>query len=251
MKLALFFLLSLAVHATAFLVPISLFGRTSDHAITVTILPLESATEPSGGSGSGRVAVRRVAPKTLSKTPFKAQPGQSTPTATPVAQEKNLGGNLSVVADEVETVIAGVLPVGIPSSTGQSFANSNGVGSNNFSEGIGAGNSNGSGNGEGSGTGQAGAILTQVRYRDTPQPHYPDSARREGKEGRVLLRVLVDEEGRTKAIEINKSSGHDMLDRAAAEAIKKWRFVPARAGTKPIETWVKVPIEFQLSNAQP
>jgi protein TonB len=63
--------------------------------------------------------------------------------------------------------------------------------------------------------------------------------------------VLVDEEGRTKAIEINKSSGHDMLDRAAAEAIKNWRFVPARAGTKPIETWVNVPIEFQLSNAKP
>lgn len=250
MKLALFFLLSLAVHATAFLVPISLFGRTSDHTITVTILPLESATEPSGGSGRGRVAVRRVAPKSLPKTPlFKAQPGQSTPTATVVAQEKNLGGNLAVVADKVETVIAEFLPVGIPGSTGQSFANS--AGGNSFAEGIGAGTGNGSGNGEGSGTGQAGATLTQARYRDTPQPHYPDIARREGKEGRVLLRVLVDEEGRTKAIEINKSSGHDMLDRAAAAAIKKWRFVPARAGTKPIETWVKVPIEFQLSSAQP
>lgn len=247
MKLALFFLLSLAVHATAFLVPISLFGRTSDHAITVTILPLESATEPRGGSGSGRVAVRRVAPKTLLKTPLKAPPGQSTPTAAPVAQEKNLGGNLSVVADNFETVIADFLPVGIPGSTGQSFASGNGAGGNSFAEGVGAG----TGNGEGSGTRQAEATLTQARYRDTPQPDYPDSARREGKEGRVILRVLVDEEGRTKAIEINKSSGHNMLDRAAAEAIKKWRFVPARAGTKPIETWVKVPIEFQLSNAQP
>jgi protein TonB len=90
-----------------------------------------------------------------------------------------------------------------------------------------------------------------ARARETPQPQAPDSARREGKEGRVLLRVLVDEDGRTKAIEVNQSSGHDMLDRAATEAIKKWRFVPARAGGKPIETWVKVPIEFQLSNAKP
>jgi len=251
MKLALFFLLSLAVHATAFLVPISLFGRTSDHAITVTLLPLESATEPSGGFGSGRVEVSRVAPKTLPRTPFKAQPGQSTPTATLVAQEKYLGENLSVVADHVETAIAEFLPVGIPGSTGQSFASGNGAGGNSFAEGIGAGTGIGSGNGEGSGTGQAGASLSQVRYRDTPQPSYPDSARREGKEGRVLLRVLVDEEGRTKAIEINRSSGHDTLDRAATEAIKKWRFVPARAGTKPIEAWVKVPIEFQLSNAKP
>ena len=67
----------------------------------------------------------------------------------------------------------------------------------------------------------------------------------------MLLRVLVDEKGRTKAIEVNQSSGHDLLDRAATEAIKKWRFVPAHAGTKPVETWVKVPIEFQLSNAEP
>jgi len=64
------------------------------------------------------------------------------------------------------------------------------------------------------------------------------------------LRVLVDAEGRTKAIEVNTSSGNDLLDRAATEAIKKWRFVPAHTGTKPIETWVKIPIEFQLSNAK-
>jgi protein TonB len=93
--------------------------------------------------------------------------------------------------------------------------------------------------------------LTQASYREIPRPHYPDSARREGKEGRVLLRVLIDEEGRTKAVEVNASSGHDMLDHAATEAIKKWRFVPARSGGKPVETWIKVPIDFQLSNAKP
>ena len=96
--------------------------------------------------------------------------------------------------------------------------------------------------------GQAGAPLIPARYRETPQPHYPDSARRDGKEGRVLLRVLVDDEGRTKAIEVNTSSGHEMLDQAAIAALRKWRFVPARASGNPIETWVKVPIEFHLSN---
>ena len=115
---------------------------------------------------------------------------------------------------------------------------------------TGSGSADGSGNGEGSGTAQAGAPLTQARYRETPQPRYPDSARRDGKEGRVLLRVLIDEEGRTKVIEVNTSSGHEMLDQAAIAALKKWRFVPARASGKPVETWVKVPIEFQLSNSQ-
>lgn len=251
MKLAVFFLLSLAVHAIALLVPFSLKGRASGHAITITILPLESAIEPSGGSGGGRAAVNRVAPKTFAKTSFEARAGQSTRTATPVAQEKNPGESPSVRADKDKTATAEVSTVGILSGTGESFASGNSAGGSNFGEGIGAGIGNGSGKGEGPGTGQAGATLTQARYRDTPQPHYPDRARREGKEGRVLLRVLVDEEGKTKAIEVNTSSGHDMLDRAATEAIKKWRFVPARAGSKSIETWVKVPIEFQLSNAKP
>jgi protein TonB len=70
--------------------------------------------------------------------------------------------------------------------------------------------------------------LTQPRYRETPKPNYPESARRKGREGTVLLRVLVNEEGRAKAIEINKSSGDDALDRAAREAIQGWRFIPAR-----------------------
>lgn len=249
MKLALFFLLSLAVHAAAFLFPISLDGQASEQAITVTILPLDSATDTGGDPGRGRGAAHRAASKPAVKTPVRERPGDPPRTATLVGQETSSVENLAVVADRAVTAITEVSTIGIPSGSGGSSAGGNG-GNNSGLEAIGAGNGNGIGKGEGSGTGQAGATVTQVRYRDTPQPHYPDSARREGKEGRVLLRVLVDAEGRTKAIEVNTSSGSDMLDRAATEAIKKWRFVPARAGTKPIETWVKVPIEFQLSNAK-
>lgn len=252
MKLALFFLLSFAVHATALLVPISLNGRATDQPITVTILPLESATDQGGGSSGGHSAKNQVASKHLPKTHFNERPGVSTPTPTAVAQEKHPAEKLSSVPATGVTAIAEVSTDGIPTQTRESNASGNGSGGSNFgAERIGAGIGNGSGKGQGNGNGQSGTTLTQARYRATPQPNYPDSARREGKEGRVLLRVLVDEEGRTKAIEINTSSGHDLLDRAAAEAIKKWRFVPARAGGKPIETWVKVPIEFQLSNAKP
>jgi TonB family protein len=251
MKLALFFLLSVAVHATAFLVPISFNGRSSDQAITVTILPLEPGFESSGGSGSARAAGNRALSKSSVKAPVLVRPGAAPRTATPIAHEKIPGENLSVVTDNDITALAEFSPVGIPSRTGETSASGNGSGGNDSgSAGIGAGSGNGSGSGQGSGAGQAGANITQVRYRDTPQPQYPDSARREGKEGRVLLRVLVDADGRTKSVEINTSSGDDTLDRAATEALKKWRFVPARAGTKPIETWVKVPIEFQLSNAK-
>lgn len=250
MKLALFFLLSFAVHATAFLVPIALNGHATDHAIKVTILPLESATEQSGGSGGGRAAMTRVASNHLPNRPSNERAGNSTPTPNAIAHEIHPTEKLPAVADKGLTAIAEVSADGIPTRAVESLASGIGTGGNKFAA-QGIGNGSGSGNGEGTGNGQSGAALTQARYRETPQPLYPDSARREGKEGRVLLRVLVDEEGRTKAIEINASSGYDLLDRAAIEALKKWRFVPARVGGKPIETWVKVPIEFQLSNAKP
>lgn len=245
MKLALFFSLSLILHALAFLVPVSLNERATDRAITVTILPLEPATEPSGGASAGQVADTRSTSTKPGKATSSSQTGDSAPSSIPSAPEKLLVDAPSFVADTRVDSIAGDL-----NNRGELAAGSNGGSA--FGAGrLGTGSGHGSGNGKGSGPGQAGVPLTQASYRETPRPHYPDSARREGKEGRVLLRVLIDEEGRTKAVEVNASSGHDMLDHAATEAIKKWRFVPARAGGKPVETWVKVPIDFQLSNAKP
>ena len=250
MKLALFFFLSFAVHATAFLVPLSLNGRGTDRAITVVILPIESATEHRGDSNGGHTTVNRVSSKNFAKAPTD-RPGDITPISRTAALQRPPTESPSVVADTTVTSITGVSIVGTSKKAGDLYGNGNGPGGNNIEgERSGDGSGNGSGNGEGSGMGQAGSPLIQARYRETPQPHYPDSARRDGKEGRVLLRVLVDDEGRTKAIEVNTSSGHEMLDQAAIAALRKWRFVPARASGNPVETWVKVPIEFQLSNAR-
>ena len=245
MKLALFFLLSFIVHSTAFLVPISLNGWTTAPTITVTVLPLESLIEENGGLGDG-APVKQSATGKFAKSHFNGRRGDSTPPPNAAASEKVSLERPSGVADNGETAIAELSTVGITIGTGDGFASGSERGESNSASGI-----LGAGNGNGAGAGQVGATVTQARYRETPQPQYPNSARREGKEGRVLLRVLVDEEGRTKTIEVNTSSGHDLLDRAASEAIKKWRFVPAHAGGKPIETWIKVPIDFQLSNAKP
>jgi len=122
--------------------------------------------------------------------------------------------------------------------------------------GIGTGGGNGLGTpGSGPGTGDGdghgnGAGWVQARYSDTPKPDYPESARRQGRQGRVLLRVLVDDHGRTKSVEINASSGDPALDRAAVEAVKRWRFYPARRGDKAVESWLRVPIEFRLADTQ-
>jgi protein TonB len=104
----------------------------------------------------------------------------------------------------------------------------------------------GSGGGHGTGSSAGGSPFVQARYRNTPQPVYPVNARREGRQGRVLLNVLIDDQGKTKTIEVTRSSGSAALDRAATEAISHWRFHPALAGEKPVETWVTIPIDFRL-----
>jgi len=83
-------------------------------------------------------------------------------------------------------------------------------------------------------------------YLRNPSPRYPASARRAGTQGTVTLRVQVTREGLVARVDVEKSSGSPHLDAAALEAVKAWRFVPARQGAEPLESWVLVPIVFRL-----
>jgi periplasmic protein TonB len=83
-------------------------------------------------------------------------------------------------------------------------------------------------------------------YLRNPAPRYPIAARRAGEQGTVMLKVLVSREGRSALVDIETSSGSARLDSAAREAVKSWRFVPARRGAEPVESWVLVPVVFRL-----
>lgn len=83
-------------------------------------------------------------------------------------------------------------------------------------------------------------------YLHNPKPVYPAFSRRNGEEGKVLLRVKVSAEGAALELDIKQSSGFPRLDNAAREAVAKWRFVPARRGEEAIESWVTVPLTFAL-----
>jgi protein TonB len=86
-------------------------------------------------------------------------------------------------------------------------------------------------------------------YLDNPAPAYPSTSRRQHEEGRVLLRVRVGADGRAESVEIATSSGYDRLDRAAQDAVRRWRFEPARRGTEAVAAYVNVPIAFSLDRA--
>lgn len=85
-------------------------------------------------------------------------------------------------------------------------------------------------------------------YLRNPPPRYPLAARRNGDEGTVMLRVLVTTEGTAARVELDRTSGSASLDSAALEAVRNWRFVPARRGSQNVEDWVRVPVVFRLES---
>lgn len=86
-------------------------------------------------------------------------------------------------------------------------------------------------------------------YLDNPAPVYPALSRRMGEEGKVLLRVFVEANGTAGQLEVRTSSGSQRLDHAAIEAVRRWKFAPAKQGDKTVAAWVLVPINFSLRNA--
>ena len=88
--------------------------------------------------------------------------------------------------------------------------------------------------------------LARPLYKQNTAPPYPRKARRLGYEGIVMLKVLINENGRVDDLTVLKSSGHNVLDRAALAAVRKWLFEPGTEGGIKKKMWVKIPVRFDL-----
>ena len=97
----------------------------------------------------------------------------------------------------------------------------------------------------------AGAARTPVRYARVVKPKYPRKARTAGWEGTTVLKVRVDRGGRPGLIAVDRSSGFEVLDRAAVRAMRRWEFHPARNGRGTVASWVKVPVSFRIEEDRP
>ena len=80
----------------------------------------------------------------------------------------------------------------------------------------------------------------------SPAPRYPTMALRRRETGTVRIRVDVSAEGAPVATTVVESSQSRDLDRAALEAVRRWRFQPAEANGRPVAGSVIVPISFKL-----
>lgn len=91
-------------------------------------------------------------------------------------------------------------------------------------------------------------ITSGVEYIQAPLPVYPPMSRRMGEQGRVMLRILVNEKGMPDQVLVQTSSGSARLDEAGRQAALRAQFKPHMEDGHAIAVYVIVPLNFQLSS---
>ena len=90
-------------------------------------------------------------------------------------------------------------------------------------------------------------VGAHLEYEIAPPPPYPVDAIRNSLTGTVMLRVLVDVDGKPIDVRIERSSGHRVLDVAARKhVLAKWRFRPAMQDGRTVQAIGLIPVDFHL-----
>ncbi len=94
-------------------------------------------------------------------------------------------------------------------------------------------------------------FFTKAKYKigsiKNPHPPYPLIARKRGWQGKIILNVLVNQNGYVEKINIERSSGFEILDKVSLNTIKKWQFIPAKYKDKNVTDKLNIPVKFVLS----
>jgi TonB family protein len=82
-------------------------------------------------------------------------------------------------------------------------------------------------------------------------PTYPEHLRPSGIQGTTTVQLEVRADGQVGDVKVEQSAGHPDLDRAAVDAVKRWRFEPARRGKDPISVTVRATLAFTVTPEPP
>lgn len=90
--------------------------------------------------------------------------------------------------------------------------------------------------------------VVDPRYARDFQPLYPGDERRLGREGLVIVNVLIGTDGRVKQVEKISAPSDIFFETTRRHALSKWRFRPATRGGEPIERWRRMRVNFVLTD---
>lgn len=203
---------------------------------------------PSGGGGGGGDRAKMNAPK--GELPKTAR-DQFTPPAVVV---RNEAPKLPVVPTVVAPEIKIAAPVIGDPLAALAAPPSNGTGANS---GIGSGEGQGIGSGRGPGVGpgwgggagggpyRVGGGVSAPKILYQPDPEYSEEARKAKYQGTVILWVVVGPDGRVHDVRVARSLGLG-LDEKAMEAVRAWKFDPARKDGQAVAVGVNIEVNFHL-----
>lgn len=223
--------------------------------ITQTVVELSpyvlpSSKDQAGGGGGGGERSKLDAPKgALPKTSMEqftppmvvrrndnpllpVEPTVVVPPQIKLAEGAQLGDPLSNVL--------GTLSSGTGSGGGIGTGTGTGVGS-----GRGPGVGPGWGGGIGGGPFRVGGGVSAPRPLYQPDPEYSEEARKAKYQGTVVLWVVVGPDGRVHNIRVQRTLGLG-LDEKAVEAVRLWKFDPARKDGQPVAVQITVEVNFRL-----
>jgi periplasmic protein TonB len=216
-----------------------------------------------GGGGGGRLQkapppkAKREGTRTLSSPlPVRTPPPDITPVAKPPEPEPP-----PPAAEPLPPVVApivaapadketrpGVLEQSAAKTDSRGPGTGGGVGSGKGT-GIGEGDGTGVGPGSGGGTGggpyRPGSGVEPPRLITEVKPDYTDEARRRGLEGEVVMEIIVRRDGTVGDVRVLKGLGAGLNERAV-QAIRQWRFAPARLRGTPVDVVVEASVEFKM-----
>ncbi|HUP02487.1 MAG TPA: energy transducer TonB [Bryobacteraceae bacterium] len=244
--------LNAALVAVVCLLGVTQKGREAIRTVTALVLPADVAREAKplarvqGGGGD-----RSALPASFGKLP-KASLRQFAP---PEAVYNNTAPLLAMDPSIIAPPDAALPQVnsdhyGDPFSKGNILSNGQGPGSGIGNHGGpgGVGDHNGPGFGEdGFGTGalRSGGEVSQPKVSHKVEPEYSDEARKAKYQGTVVLYIEVDVNGKPTNIQVVRSLGMG-LDEKAVEAVKKWTFVPGKRNGVPVKVMATVEVAFHL-----
>jgi TonB family protein len=94
-------------------------------------------------------------------------------------------------------------------------------------------------------------LTSQPAYApDNPSFIFPIQAWAGNIQGKAIVRVEVQPDGKPGRMWLKQSSGSGLLDRDAQSQLTFWRFIPARKNGQPVTAWIDVPVVYRLQDAK-